>query len=440
MKRLFRTAMLTTILAVALLAATAAFAQAAPIYADEFNGTTVDSATWAKLTPWATRYTTGELQYYDPADTVAANGMLTITSEKRAMNGYNYTSGIVTSLNRPMFQYGYFEMRAKLPKGQGMWPAFWLTNDDTSEIDIFEMLGHQPNKLYFTLHHTHDGTAKSSHQGNLVGADFSAGFHTFAVDWQPGYIKWYVDGVQVFSYTDNIPSDPLWIVANTAVGGSWPGSPDSTTVFPQKFEIDYIRVWKTRADAVGPVVNTAPVAANDSYATTTDTKIMVPAAGVLSNDWDNDGHKLASTQITQPGNGSVAMGSDGSFTYVPASGFSGTDSFTYKATDGQAISSTAVVTITVRSDKPRVNNGRKRLKVAGAVPMTTQAVTIRVLAQRKIHGKWRPTKVIAKKNVKTGKYKVETRKLKKGLYRVRTKYYGGGTYTQRSTWVKIRKR
>ena len=414
-----------------------AFAETAPVYADEFNA--FDATTWAKTTPWGSKYTTGELEYYDPADTVAANGMLRITSEHRAMNGYNYTSGIITSLNRTKFQYGYFEMRAKLPKGQGIWPAFWLTNDNNSEIDIFEMLGNEPTRLYYTLHHTHDGT-KHAHGFTTVGPDYSQGFHTFAVDWQPTYLKWYVDGVQVASYSDNIPSDPLWICANTAVGGAWPGSPDSTTVFPQYYDIDYIRVWRTKADAVASLPEAAPVANPDAYTTTVNTALAIAPTGVLANDTDVNLDPLTASLVTPPSHGVLGFGADGSLTYTPAGGFTGTDSFAYQASDGKMTSPATVVTIAVKSDKPSVRKGRKNtLTVAGAVPDAIQAVSVVVQSQRLVNHKWRTYRVLARRTIGSARYYIRTRAVPKGTYRIRVVHYGGGTSTRATSWVKVRK-
>ena len=214
------------------------------VFADEFEGKTVNPKTWAKKTPWGTRYTTGESQYYDPANTVVRNGQLVITSEKRPENGYDYRSGIITSLNRPKFRYGYFEIRAKAPKGRGIWPAFWLTDDKRYEIDILEMLGQEPNRLHFTLHHVQDGK-QHNHKSTRVGPDYSAGYHIYALDWQPKKATWYVDGVEAWSFSDHdVPSKPMWLVLNTTVGGSWSGPPDKTTVFPQEYIVDYVRVYK----------------------------------------------------------------------------------------------------------------------------------------------------------------------------------------------------
>ena len=243
MRALGRSVLVSCILAVALWAlvplATAS-TDSRLIFSDEFSGS-LDAATWATQTPWNTQYTTGELEYYDPANAVVQDGTLRLVSESRPSNGYAYTSGIVTSLPRAKFTYGYFEIRAKLPSGQGIWPAFWLTNDRSLEIDALEMLGNRPGRAFMTLHEN----GSQVFQKLYDGPDFSGGFHTFGVDWQPGHVKWYVDGVCRASYTGQVPSDPMWICLNTAVGGAWPGSPTATTPFPQAYSIDYVRVYDT---------------------------------------------------------------------------------------------------------------------------------------------------------------------------------------------------
>ncbi|MHB8762257.1 MAG: family 16 glycosylhydrolase [Coriobacteriia bacterium] len=250
MKPLSRLVLLTIVAALALgVVPSANTAHAATLlYADEFNGP-LDTSVWANLTPWNTRYTTGELQYYNPGNVTFGNGAMRILTERRSMNGYDYTSGIVTSLNRPKFTYGYFEARAKLPKGKGVWPAIWLTNDRTLEIDIMELLGERPERVYMTYHR---GPQVYQSRYDLPSGDFSDGYHTFAVDWQPSYIRWYVDGVLRGEYKGSIPSDPMWLIFNTAVGGRWPLPPDHTTPLPQEYLIDYVRVYDRKPSASAP--------------------------------------------------------------------------------------------------------------------------------------------------------------------------------------------
>ena len=211
------------------------------LFSDEFGGA-LDSATWATLTPWYTNYASGELQYYDSANVTVSGGRLHLASMESSADGSTFTSGIVTSLPRAQFSYGYFEIRAKVPEGRGIFPAFWLTNDDTLEIDAMEVLGDHPDREYMTLHVNGDQVFQQAHNG----PDLAAGYHTFGVDWQPTYVRWYVDGVRRASYVHTMSADPLWICLNTAIGGPWAGSPDGSTHFPQSYDVDYVRVWDRR--------------------------------------------------------------------------------------------------------------------------------------------------------------------------------------------------
>jgi beta-glucanase (GH16 family) len=202
-----------------------------------------------------------ELELYQPGRVSVQHGMLILQAEKQnvtASNGqtYHYTSGMISTgpscdgcASRFTFTYGYMEMRAWIPAGQGLWPAFWTLLADESwppEIDVFEILGNQPNEVNMT-YHWDDGTGEGAKLGKAWdGPNFSSGWHTFAVDWEPSAITWYVDGVERFQYseTKNIVSKPMYLIANLAVGGDWPGSPDASTIFPAKYQIDFIRVWQ----------------------------------------------------------------------------------------------------------------------------------------------------------------------------------------------------
>lgn len=175
------------------------------------------------------------------------NGVLEIRAErppphaKAALRGYQYVSGLIST--QPSFSqaYGYFEMRAKLPAGKGLWPAFWLLPADLSwppEVDIMESVG-DPSKYYVTYH---SNAAKDSGTEVRIDPD---DFHVFAVSWDPKVVVWYVDGREVKRLPT--PADmhkPMYMVANLALGGDWAGAPDATTPFPATYAIDYIRAYR----------------------------------------------------------------------------------------------------------------------------------------------------------------------------------------------------
>jgi beta-glucanase (GH16 family) len=183
-----------------------------------------------------------------------ANGAFEIVGDRAPDNArnyiwnYQYTSGLINTQRSFSQVYGVFEMRARLPKGKGLWPAFWLLPVNRSwppELDIFEILGNDP-----TILHTN---ARSKAAGKHTDApsvihipDASAAFHDYAVDWEPDEIKWYFDGVEVARKTT--PPDmnsPMYILAGLAIGG-WPGNPDAATRFPAMYSIKYIRAYKRK--------------------------------------------------------------------------------------------------------------------------------------------------------------------------------------------------
>ena len=167
--------------------------------------------------------------------------------------GHEYCSGLISSQASFVQEYGYFEIRARVPAGEGLWPAFWLLparEEWPPEIDVFEILGHRPDKVYMTVHYRDAEGAHRYIAHRFYGPDFSQGYHTFAVAWDPTGIVWYVDGVERHrvEQAEAIPSGPFYVIANLAVGGPWPGNPDETTPFPAFFDVDHIRVYrKTQA-------------------------------------------------------------------------------------------------------------------------------------------------------------------------------------------------
>jgi len=232
---------------------------------DEFDGaagTSADNAKWRlKVGPNGAN---GELEYYTSRPqnvTLDGNGNLVITALKESYMGYGYTSARLESGGRFQQAYGRFESRIKLPAGQGIWPAFWgLGNNigqvgwpSCGEIDIMENIGREPSINHGSLHGPgYSGNGSLSGSYRLPdGAAFASDFHVFAVEWEPNVVRFYVDQVL---YETRTPADlqsgqrwvfdhPFTIIVNVAVGGGFPGNPNSTTQFPQQMLVDYVRVY-----------------------------------------------------------------------------------------------------------------------------------------------------------------------------------------------------
>lgn len=243
------------------------------IFEDDFDRLDLqlgDVGIWLPYYPGGGRSNSGnnELQYYvdprpagDSADIQAlepyrvVDGVLEIRANKvpdalRAQSGgYAYASGLLTPYHRLNFLYGAVEIRAKVPRGRGLWPAFWLLPTDRTwppELDVLEVLGHDTHTLHVTAH---SGIAipagdKSARTGAAVPtADLSEDFHVYGLIWTADRLVWTLDGQAVFETPT--PQDlhkPMFPLVNLAVGGNWPGSPDAMTAFPATFHVDWIRV------------------------------------------------------------------------------------------------------------------------------------------------------------------------------------------------------
>jgi len=229
------------------------------MWADEFDGTSIDSDCWTHE-PGNHGWGNNELQNYtsSSANSYVSDGKLTIEAIKQSSSGSDYSSARMITAGKKEFQYGRIDIRAKLPQGQGIWPALWMLGanfwdigwPDCGEIDIMELVGHQPSTVHGTLHWDNNGSKADHGTGTTLDSGiFADEFHVFTIVWDNQNIKWYVDDEQ-FLTIDITPAQmtefhaPAFFIFNIAVGGNWPGSPNNSTVFPQQMVVDYIRVFQ----------------------------------------------------------------------------------------------------------------------------------------------------------------------------------------------------
>ncbi len=236
------------------------------VWRDDFNGKELD---WTK---WAVEENghgggNNELQYYldRPANLRVENGHLVIEARRDNLNvagvQKNFSSARIRTKRRADWLYGRFEISAKLPAGKGLWPAFWMLPSDekyggwasSGEIDILEFKGQEPNQVHGTIHYG-NAWPHNKFKGKvyrLPKGDFSQDFHLFAVEWEQGVIRWFVDGVQYQELKEwstvggpfPAPFDQkFYLVLNLAVGGGFGGPVDPETPFPAQFQVDYVRV------------------------------------------------------------------------------------------------------------------------------------------------------------------------------------------------------
>lgn len=233
------------------------------VMADEFSADGApDSTKWNyEIGTGDNGWGNNELQYYtDRSENITVqNGILIITAKEEDFNGSSYTSARITTNGLFEQKYGRFEARMRLPSGQGIWPAFWLLGANCDqvvwpqcgEIDIMEFRGQEPTTIHGTVHGPGYSAAGGITKSYTLENDrFDTGFHVFGIEWGPDYINYYVDDVL---YNQITPADvtgewvfnqPFYIIINLAVGGSFVGSPNSETTYPQNLLVDYVRVYK----------------------------------------------------------------------------------------------------------------------------------------------------------------------------------------------------
>ena len=236
------------------------------VWSDEFDGNEINLDNWEHEVN-ANGGGNNELQYYTDRkeNSLVENGNLVIVALRENYSAQfgtrSYTSARLRTANKADFLYGRFEIRAKMPKGQGLWPAIWMLPTDweyggwprSGEIDIMEIVGHQPFIVHGTIHYYNNSHQYAGSSYRLSEGDFSDDFHTFRVDWEPNEIRWYVDD-NLYSTKNTWASTPnaypapfdkrFHFLINIAVGGNWPGNPIPGTVFPQFMYVDWVRVYQ----------------------------------------------------------------------------------------------------------------------------------------------------------------------------------------------------
>lgn len=235
-------------------------------WSDEFNSSSLDNTIWGHQNgdgcPGLCGWGNNELEYYTdrPENLFFQNGKLIIEARPESFNGKNYTSSKILTQGRKPIKFGRIDIRAILPKGKGIWPAFWLMPEKSvfggwpksGEIDLMEVVGHEPNKTHGTLHYgPGPGSTQINRNYTLPSGTFNDEFHVFSLEWKEDQLKWLIDG-NVFSTVNkadlganNYPfNEEFFVIMNLAIGGNWPGNPDATTYFPQWLIVDYIRVYQ----------------------------------------------------------------------------------------------------------------------------------------------------------------------------------------------------
>lgn len=221
---------------------------------DDFDGTNLDTTRWNITTGY--NNANNELEDYVTNDVYVSNGHLVLESDATTSNGQTvYTSGKVTSYGKFDQLYGWFEWNGQIPSGQGIWPAYWMLNYVTwpPEMDVMETIGTETYCNTMSLHWgplptgctQPEDCGHTENSQYCSGTDYSAGFHTYAVDWEPSGSSFYIDGIrrEVAGNLGNC-TNTMYLIMNTAVGGNWPGSPNSSTTFPCYNMIDYVHVFK----------------------------------------------------------------------------------------------------------------------------------------------------------------------------------------------------
>ncbi len=233
------------------------------IWGDEFEGTSLNNSKWSyelgdgcpNLCGWGNN----ELEFYKRENGIVKEGVVILEVKKEKFQNSDYTSARIKTQNKFSFKYGRIDIRAVLPRGQGMWPAFWMLGNNISsvgwpacgEVDIMEMVGGKgrENTVHGNARWDQSGLTDKSGSYVLESGTFADEYHVYSLVWNEESISWYVDDVRYHTVSILDPDmsefhQEYFIILNLAIGGDWPGNPDATTVFPQRMAVDYIRVFQ----------------------------------------------------------------------------------------------------------------------------------------------------------------------------------------------------
>lgn len=235
------------------------------VWADEFQKRTLDEANWTyRIGNGDWGWGNNEKQYYRKENTSIYNkDFLVIEAKEEEYDGFKYTSSRLVTENKKEFKFGRVDIRAALPKGQGIWPALWMLGGNFDEVgwpacgemDIMELLGHIPDEVHSTVHYGKDFKQRQYHgkpKKTKDGSQFSDQFHVFSLVWEKDNMKFLLDDELIYDVgiDDMKEGQPypfnkeFFFLFNVAVGGNWPGDPNETTTFPQRMIVDYIRVFQ----------------------------------------------------------------------------------------------------------------------------------------------------------------------------------------------------
>jgi beta-glucanase (GH16 family) len=242
------------------------------VWADEFDTESYNPAIWSPQIA-GDGFGNNELQYYTGLEKniFVRDGNLVLKAYKENYQNREYTSGKLWSQNKKYIKYGRVEVRFKLPKGRGTWPAIWMMPQysiyggwpNSGEIDIMEFVGYDAGKIHGTVHRG-SGSGGNGNGNNTSIAGKIDDFHVIRIDWEPGYIKWYLNDQLFHTYNNAFTGSAQWpfdqefyVILNFAVGGNWGGAQGvDENIWPQEFLIDYVRVYqKSEETAVEPVKN-----------------------------------------------------------------------------------------------------------------------------------------------------------------------------------------